>query len=359
MSHDSISTWFPCIPVGWLGHWQLVNECDTSHCPPCVCGCHLFLCLSVSWSGRRWQPVDQCATIHVHLMSQILGSRQTSAHTVAGPMVRNRTETGWLESGFGTLGNLQLVLMRAEVKGKHNAADQASERVDRGPDPGSLRHVPAIRPDVDFSTCGPCGHRIAKRSRFSASGQLRSVELHWPGDSNPGQRNAQDAQHVGPGIGADPGCIPRTDVNYSHRHWATRSSWCAGSFGATGAVTPDRVLMVTLLVKETTRVRPTELFADPNGNATITMSEMMVPSPRTGRDISVPRLAGQHMCDGRTKDYCQAMGIVVQPIGSPHRYEFGTLFRGSSPAIWTRFLHSRLGSGTSRLGAVVETRGYR
>ena len=114
-----------------------------------------------------------------------------------------------------------------------------ANRVDRGPDPGSLRHTPAIRPCVDFSTWCPFRHRIAKRSRFSAFGQLRSVELYGPGDFDPGQRKR--------GIGADPGCIPHLTFHYSHPHWAIQ-----GTFGATGAVAPDKVLLAMLQVEEMT-----------------------------------------------------------------------------------------------------------
>ena len=125
-------------------------------------------------------------------------------------------------SGFGTLGTcsscrcvaparLQIGLARKSKANVMPPIKQAN-RVDRGPDPGSLRHALSTRPHVDFSTWGPFGERIAKRCRFSASGQLRSVELSGPGSFNPGQCNAQDMQHVGPGIGADPGCIPPPDV---------------------------------------------------------------------------------------------------------------------------------------------------
>ena len=44
------------------------------------------------------------------------------------------------------------------------------------------------------------------------------------------------------------------------------------------------------------------IIRDLNGGASGTMLEMMGSWSRTGRDISVPRLAGQHMRDGRTKD---------------------------------------------------------
>ena len=69
-------------------------------------------------------------------------------------------------------------------------------------------------------------------------------------------------------------------------------------------------------------------------------------SPRTGRDISLPRLVGR-LHQGLIR--CLAMGIVVQPVGSPHRCEIGA--RGSLLATWTRFFRAWLGPGTLRLWA--------
>ena len=169
------------------------------------------------------------------------------------------------ESGSRTLGTrsscrcvaparLQLGLARKSKANVMPPIKQAN-RVDRGPDPGSLRHAPAIRPYVDFSKSGPLGHRIAKRSRFSASGHLRSVELYGLGDANPanpGQRNAQDMHHVGPGIGADPRCIPRPDVpQFAPALCDTGHVWssCAGQSlvgdtpsGGADVSSPDRII---------------------------------------------------------------------------------------------------------------------